>query len=99
MINELLTICKIEGITHKHGEIARIEAMNAWISKYISTIEVENNLIKTNFTADEMDFFKTYLTNQISEQILENHATVITTHNKVKVKVLVLNKISPKNEE
>lgn len=99
MISDLKKIIEIEGITREAGLEARQLALNLWIDKYVSELEVENSILKKHLTPSEQDFMKNYLSFQIAEQILENHALVVSEGNKIKVKVLVLNKDFPKNKE
>jgi hypothetical protein len=99
MLNELKTIIEIEGTTSTNGLEARRLALNYWIDKYVSVLEVENSIIKKHLNASEIDFLKLHQTYQLAEKILEEHAMVSTEGNKVKVKVLVLNKDFPKNKD
>jgi hypothetical protein len=99
MLQELKTIIEIEGTTRDNGLDARRLALAYWIEKYVTTLTVENNVIKKHLNARELDFLKLHQTYQLAEKILEEHAMVSTEGNKVKVKVLVLNKDFPKNKD
>lgn len=99
MLEELKTIIEIQGVTEQDGLEARRKALEHWIDKYVSTLTVENSIIKKRLTAEDSDFIKHYLGYQIAEKLLEDHATVITEDNKIRVKVLVLNKDFPKNKD
>jgi hypothetical protein len=99
MLQELKTIIEIEGTTRENGLDARRLALTYWIEKYVTTLTIENSVLKKNLNSDELDFLKLYQTHQLAEKILEEHAMVSTEGNKVKVKVLVLNKDFPKNKD
>lgn len=99
MIDELRTIIAMEGITQIDGLNARRLALDYWIEKYVSVLEIENSVIKKHLNASELDFLKLYQTHQLAEKIIEEYAMVSTEGNKIKVKVLVLNKDFPKNKD
>jgi hypothetical protein len=99
MLDELRTIIAIEGISQKDALEARKLALEYWIGKYVSVLEIENSIVKKHLNASEMDFLKLHQTYQLAEKIIEEHAMVSTEGNKIKVKVLVLNKDFPKNKE
>lgn len=99
MIKELEKIIAIEGITSKNGLEARKAALTHWIGKYVTTLEVENSVLKKHLNPSEADFLKGFMATQIAEKLLENHALVVSEGNKIKVKVLILNKDFPKNKE
>ena len=99
MLEELRTIIAIEGISQHDGLEARRLALDYWISKYVSVLEIENNVIKKHLNQSEKDFLAMHQSYQLAEKILEDHAMVSTDGNKIKVKVLVLNKEFPKNKD
>jgi hypothetical protein len=99
MLEELRTIMAIQGITQVDGLEARKLALEYWIGKYVSELVIENSVIKKHLNASELEFLKLYQTHQLAEKIMEEHAMVSTEGNKVKVKVLVLNKDFPKNKD
>ena len=99
MLKELETIIAIEGITQADGLEARKLALEYWIQKYVSELIIENVVIKKHLNASEADYLKGYQAYQLAEKILEDHAMVSTEGNKIKVKVLVLNKEFPKNKD
>jgi hypothetical protein len=99
MLNELRTIVAIEGITGSDALEARRLALEYWIGKYVSVLEIENSIVKKHLNASELDYLKGYQAYQLAEKLLEDHAMVTTEGNKIKVKVLVLNKDYPKNKE
>lgn len=99
MIDELQTIISIEGTTRENGLDARRIALNHWINKYITELAIENTVLKKHLNASEQEFLKYHMGYQIAEKLLENHALVVSEGNKIKVKVLVLNKDFPKNKE
>ena len=99
MLEELRTIIAIEGISKHDGLEARRLALDYWIGKYVSTLEIENIVVKKHLNASELDFLKLYQTHQLAEKIIEEYAMVSTDGNKIKVKVLVLNKEFPKNKD
>jgi hypothetical protein len=99
MLDELRTIIAIEGISQKDALEARKLALDYWIQKYVSVLEIENSVIKKHLNASEADFLKQYQAFQLAEKIIEDHAMVSTEGNKIKVKVLVLNKDFPKNKD
>lgn len=99
MLSELVKIIELEGITSKDGVEARRKALDHWISTYVAEIAIENSILKKKLSATDQDFLKHYLAVQIAEQVLEDHAAVITENNKIKVKLLVLKKDFPKNKE
>lgn len=99
MLEELKTIIAIEGITPIDGLEARRLALDYWIQKYVSVLEIENSVVKKHLNASEQDYLKGYQAYQLAEKILEDYAMVSTEGNKIKVKVLVLNKDFPKNKD
>lgn len=99
MLEELRTIISMEGITQLDGLNARRLALEYWIQKYVSELIVENITVKKHLNASELDYLKGYQAYQLAEKILEDHAMVSTEGNKIKVKVLVLNKDFPKNKD
>lgn len=99
MIKELKTIIEIEGTTNTNGLDARRLALDYWIGKYVSELVIENSVLKKNLNASEADFLKLHQTYQLAEKILEDHAMVSTEGNKIKIKVLILNKDYPKNKD
>lgn len=99
MLEELKTIIAIEGITSADGLQARKLALDYWIQKYVSELVIENSIVKKHLNASEQEFLKQYQAFQLAERLLEDHAMVSTEGNKIKVKVLVLNKDFPKNKE
>lgn len=99
MLEELRTIIAIEGVSKHDGLEARRLALDYWISKYVSVLEIENNVIKKHLNQSEKDFLAMHQSYQLAEKILEDHAMVSTEGNKIKVKVLVLNKEFPKNKD
>lgn len=99
MLEELQTIIAIEGTSRKNGLEARRLALNNWIARHVTELVVENSVLKKHLNASEEEFLKHILALQVSEKILEDHALVVTEGNKIKVKVLVLNKEFPKNKE
>jgi hypothetical protein len=99
MLDELRTIIAIEGITQTDALEARRLALEYWIGKYVSVLEIENSIVKKHLNASEQEFLKLHQSYQIAEKILEDHAMVSTEGNKIKVKVLILNKDFPKNKE
>lgn len=99
MIDELRTIMAIQGVTQSDGLEARTLALEYWIGKYVSVLEIENSVIKKHLNASELDFLKLYQTHQLAEKIIDEYAMVSTEGNKIKVKVLVLNKEFPKNKD
>ncbi len=99
MLEELKTIIAIEGITLSDGLEARRKALDNWIGRHVSELIIENSIVKKHLNASEVDFLKCYQTNQIAEKLLEDHAMVETVGNKLRVKVLVLNKEFPKNKD
>lgn len=99
MLEELKTIIAIEGITPTDGLEARKLALDYWIQKYVSELVIENSIVKKHLNASEQDYLKGYQAYQLAEKILEDHAMVSTEGNKIKVKVLVLNKEFPKNKD
>jgi len=99
MLKELRTIIDIEGTTSTNGLEARRQALEHWIGKYVTELIVENSVLKSRLNASEIEFMKNYQAFQLAEKILEDHAMVSTEGNKVKVKVLVLNKDYPKNKD
>jgi hypothetical protein len=99
MLDELTTIINIEGISREDGLEARRVALNHWINKYVTELTIENSVLKKHLNASESDFLKHHLAYQIADKILEDHALVVSEGNKIKVKVLILNKDFPKNKE
>lgn len=99
MLSELTKIIEIEGITSRDGAEARKKALENWISTYVAEISIENSILKKKLTATDHDYIKYHLALQIAEQILEDHAAVISEKSKIKVKLLVLKKDFPKNKE
>jgi len=99
MLGELTTIINIEGTTRENGLEARRLALAHWIEKYVTELTIENSVLKKHLNASEEEYLKYHMGYQIADKILENHALVVTEGNKIKVKVLILNKDFPKNKE
>lgn len=99
MLEELRNIIGIEGLDRQSGLEARKKALENWIERHIAEITIENSIIKANLTPTENDFLVYHMGYQIAEKILEDHALVVRESNKIRVKVLVLNKDYPKNKE
>lgn len=99
MLEELRKLIAFEGVTREDGLEARKIALEAWISRYVTELTVENLVIKKHLTPTESDYMKYHLGLQVAEKIIEHHALVVSEGNKIKVKVLVLNKDFPKNKE
>lgn len=99
MLEALKAISAIEGISPSDGRRAREEALDLWINYYITDITIENMVIKNILTPSEKDFLTYHIALQIAEKMIEDHAMVSMEGNKIKVKVLVLNKDFPKNKE
>lgn len=99
MLEELRNICRINGITEEYAQEARLAAIESWIQRYVTTLTIENSLIKTNLNAEEMDFIKEHLTNQLSARILEDFSSLIVKDNKIKVIVNLFSTEYPKNKE
>ncbi len=99
MLEELRRIISIEGTTSENGLQARRLALENWIQRHVSEVNIENSILKKHLTASDQEFIKFYLASQLAEKILEDHASVINENNKIKVKVLVLNKEFPKNKD
>lgn len=99
MLEELRKIIVMEGITENDAQEARKLALEGWIKRYVSELTIENTVLKKNLRASDEEFIKYHLGYQIAEKLLEDHALVVSENNKIKVKVLILNKDFPKNKE
>lgn len=99
MLEELRNICRIDGIKEEYAQEARLAAIENWIQRYVTTLTIENTLIKSNLDHQEMDFLKEHLVNQLSARILEDFSSIIVKDNKIKVIVNLFSTEYPKNKE
>lgn len=98
-IKDLFSILDLPALDVNSLKVAQRILLNNWVNEYIEEFEIENSVIKTNLSSEEEDFLKYYLAHQIAEKLLDDHSTVVSSDNKIKVKVLTIKKHFPKNKD
>jgi len=89
-IEELIKIASIEGINPNMGAIAREEAIRQWIKENLVEMEMSQSIIKKALTYEDERFIKTYVTNNIAEELYEDCIDFKIEKTKISAKLLAL---------
>lgn len=91
-LRELMSIAHIQGLTWKDGADAREKALKEWVSDWIGEYSFDQNIIKKQLKADEMDFIKYHCATKIAEILMEESVHMNLKPNNVNIKLFALKK-------
>ena len=90
-IDELMLICDLETEPNKVGWRRRREAMEAWINRYLYTVETRQSVLNPGvFDSEFMDFIKESLAKKMAEDLTTSTKYEINDK-EIKAKMIVLN--------
>ena len=89
-LEELRQLVKISGISPALGQIAREEALENWIHRWVYELDHEQSYIKTSFSDDEKKVLNDYTINVIAENLMQECVDIEDSKKKLKLKVRAL---------
>lgn len=95
LIQELLKIAEIEGLSRSQGVAARKQALLSWIKTWIVEIKCSQHIIDRVFSPEEEDFIKYHMAKLASEDLMEECASLNREKNLVKIKLFALRREKP----
>lgn len=95
LIQELLKIAEIEGISRSQGVDARKKALMGWLKNWIVEIKCSQHIIDRSFSPEEEDFIKYHMAKLASEDLMEECATLNRQKNLVEIKLFALRREKP----
>lgn len=90
LVQDLLKIAEIEGISRGNGVDARKKALMEWMKKWVVELNCEQHIVDKSFTAEEEDFIKYHMAKLAAEELMDQCFYLDRKKNSIKLKVFAL---------